>query len=87
MAFQSKALADSTPFPVNIANSTWPATVSLVSSAAGRLVRLSADGGATYFTPVYDPYATSASSITVTISAPVSHVEFTGVAGNVWSAR
>lgn len=85
MAFKSAALADSTPFPVNIATSTWPATASLVSSAAGRLIELSTDGGTTYFTPTYDN--ASATSISVGIFAPVSHVRFTGVAGDVWSAR
>lgn len=85
MAFKSAALADSTPFPVNIANSTWPATVSLVSAAPSRLIELSTDGGATYFTPTYDN--TSATSISVGIFAPVSHVRFTGVNGDVWSIR
>lgn len=85
MTFKSAALADSTPFPVNIATSTWPATVSLVSSAAGRLIELSTDGGATYFTPTYDN--TSATSISVGIFAPVSHARFTGVNGDVWSIR
>lgn len=85
MAFQSAPLADSTPFPVNIATSTLPATVSLVSAAAGRLIELSTDGGITYFTPIYD--STSATGISVGIFAPVSHVRFTGIAGDVWSAR
>lgn len=85
MAFQSAPLADSTPFPVNIATSTWPATVSLVSSAAGRLIELSTDGGVTYFTPTYDNEGVS--GISVAILAPVSHARFTGVAGDVWSAR
>lgn len=87
MAFQTGVLANATPFVVNIANSTLPAQVSLVSSAAGRKVRLSPNGGATFFDPVYDPDATSSANITVTIGAPVSHVEFTGIAGDVWSAR
>lgn len=85
MTFKSAALADSTPFPVNIATSTWPATVSLVSSAAGRLIELSTDGGATYFTPTYDN--TSVGGISVAVLAPVSHARFTGIAGDVWSAR
>lgn len=85
MAFQSAPLADSTPFPVNIATSTWPATVSLVSSAAGRLIELSTDGGITYFTPTYDN--TSVGGISVAVLAPVSHARFTGIAGDVWSAR
>jgi len=85
MAFKSAALADSTPFPVNIALWNWPATVSLISSAAGRLIELSTDGGATYFTPTYDN--SSAGSISVSIFAPVSHARFTGINGDVWSAR
>lgn len=85
MAFKSAALADSTPFPVNIATSTWPATVSLVSSAAGRLIELSTDGGATYFTPNYDNVSTG--GISVAVLAPVSHVRFTGISGDVWSVR
>lgn len=85
MAFQSAALTNSTPLAVNIANSNWPATVSLVSSAPGRLLELSVNGGATYFTPAYDE--TSAASISVGIFAPVSHVRFTGIAGDVWSVR
>ena len=85
MAFKSAALADSTPFPVNIATSTWPATVSLVSAAPGRLIELSTDGGVTYFTPTYDN--TSVGGISVAVLAPVSHARFTGIAGDVWSAR
>lgn len=85
MAFKTGVLADATPFVVNIATSTWPATMSLVSAAAGRLIELSADGGVTYFTPTID--ATSANGISISVFAPVSHVRFTGVANDVWSAR
>lgn len=85
MTYQSASLSNSTPFPVNIATSTWPATVSLVSAAPGRLIELSTDGGITYFTPTYDN--TSVTSISVGVFAPVSHMRFTGVAGDVWSIR
>lgn len=85
MAFKSGTLTDATPFAVNIATQDWPSTVSLVSAAPGRLIELSTDGGINYFTPTID--GTSAGGISVGIMAPVSHVRFTGVNGDIWSAR
>lgn len=85
MTFQTGVLQDSNPLAMDISKWSWPATASLVSSSPNRLIELSTDGGATYFTPTYDN--TSAGSISVGIFAPVSHVRFTGIAGDVLSAR
>lgn len=85
MAFQSGTLANATPVVVNIANLTWPATISLVSAATGRLIELSADGAVTWFSPTVD--ATAAAGISVGVFAPVSHARFTGASGDVWSVR
>lgn len=87
MSFQSGKLLNATPFPVLMAvsNASWPATVSLVSSAPGRLIELSADGGTTWFSPSID--ATTANGISVGVFAPVSHARFTGATNDAWSIR
>lgn len=85
MTFKSNVLASSAPLAVNIANSTLPATISLVSAASSRLIEISTDGGVNYFQPPID--STAAGGISVAIFAPVSHARFTGVAGDVWSIR
>lgn len=84
-AFKTGTLADSTPVAVNVANYTFPATMTLTSSAGGRLIELSSDGGLNYFTPTYD--ATTTPMINVSVNSPISHARFTGQAGDVWSAR
>lgn len=62
-----------------------PGTITLKSSAAGRKIELSTDGGTEYFTPSYD--TTTTTMLVLTITAPVSHVRFTGVANDTWSVR
>lgn len=52
------------------------------ASLSTQKVELSAGGGTEYFEP---PYASStATQKVVTVGAPISHVKFTGVAGNTW---
>lgn len=87
MAFQEGVLTSGAALVVPIVRQTPPLTVSLVSAAGGRLVRLSADGGRNYFTPQYDTDATGAAVIVVTVSAPISHAEFMGAAGDTWMVR
>lgn len=87
MAFQEGILTSGAALVVPILRQTPPLTVSLVSAAAGRLVRLSADGGRNYFTPEYDTDATGPAVITVTVNAPISHIEVTGAANDVWMVR
>lgn len=62
----------------------YPATIVLKSAAAGRLIRLSVDGGTEFFIPDVDPDASTATQQVVPITSPVTHVEFTGEAGNTW---
>lgn len=76
------ALADSTPFVVNMQYAPVPATITLKSSAGGRLIELSTDGGIEYFTPSYD--RSSVTMAVVTVTAPVSHVRLTGAANDSW---
>ncbi len=66
-------------------NMTFPATAVLNSSAGGRLIEVSADGGTIYQTPPVD--MTVASQQIVSIKSPMSHVRFTGTPGDVWQIR
>ena len=74
-------IANNTPVPMGMQDISYPCTLSLTSSAAGRLVELSVDGGVLYFTPDYNP-KTTASQIMLTVGAPVTHARFTGQAGD-----
>lgn len=62
-----------------------PCTVTLASTAGGRLIELSSDGGNNYFTPVYD--ANTTPMINVSVGSPISHVRYTGSIGDNWSIR
>lgn len=68
-----------------MAGANLPSTVTLKSSAGGRKIEISTDGGTEYFTPNYD--YSSATMLVVSITAPVSHVRFTGAANDTWSVR
>lgn len=76
------ALASGTPLVVDMQYAPIPSTVTLKSSAGGRLIELSTDGGVEYFTPSYDKSTTTMAVLTVL--APVSHVRLTGAAGDAW---
>lgn len=70
--------------PMN--NAPLPCTVTLKSSAAGRKIELSTDGGVEYFTPTVD-VGSSATMQIVTVTAPISHVKFTGIAGDAYRVQ
>lgn len=82
---QTGTLVSSAPVVVDVSDSRWPITLTLRSAAAGRKIELSTDGGIEYFTPTYD--VSTATMINVGVTAPISHVRFTGVAADVWSVR
>lgn len=74
--------------PVVIGFQDWfalPATTTLKSGAAGRLIEYSTDGGVEYFTPTYD--RTSATMLISIANARLSHIRITGQAGDTWSVR
>lgn len=77
-------LTSGTPVVINMASIKYPCTIVLKSAAGGRLIRLSVDGGNEFFIPTVDATASSASQQVVTLSSPVSDVEFTGANGDVW---
>ena len=56
------------PTPTNM---QLPGSITLKSADAGRLIELSTDGGAEYFTPVVD--VQSATMQIVIINAPITH--------------
>jgi hypothetical protein len=60
-----------------------PMTATLKSSNVARLVEFSTDGGIEYFTPTYDK--TSSTMITVVSNSRLTHLRFTGAAGDTWS--
>lgn len=83
MALTTGTLTNSTPVVIGVSSFNIPFTVSLKSSSAGRLIRVSFDGGASYITPTMTHVDTN--SMMCVINAPVTHVQFTGVANDTWS--
>ena len=83
--YASGTLANSTPLPIPITVNALPLTITLNTTYASKLIEISTDGGVNYFTPVYD--TSSANQIITHIDAPISHVRFTGTAGDLWSVR
>ncbi len=59
-----------------------PCSVFLNSTATGRAIALSVDGGVNWQTPAYD--FSSTAQLVVALSAPVTHVQFTGNVGDIW---
>jgi hypothetical protein len=55
---------------------SFPATLTLKSSAGGRKIEVSTDGGTEYYLPAIA--ATSATMLVVNLMYPVTHVKFTG---------
>lgn len=73
-----------------MAGAPLPFTATLVSSAGTREIALSTDGGINYFvptrqdgSPAYD--ANTTTLINIVVTGKVTHVRFTGIAGNTWS--
>lgn len=76
-------LANGTPVVQALAGASLPATLTLDSTAVGRLIELSTDGGVNYFTPTYD--ATTTPMINVSLLSKATHARFTGQASDNWS--
>lgn len=81
--FASGTLTSATPVAVNMGSAPLPATVTLKSAAAGRLIELSTDGGTEYFIPALDYTSTTQQVLVVT--ATVTHVRVTGTTNDTWS--
>lgn len=79
-------LTNTTPVKINLTNNQtrYPATVVLKSAAGGRLIRFSVDGGNEFFIPTVDADASSATQRVVSVTSPITNVEFTGQAGDTW---
>jgi hypothetical protein len=59
-----------------------PGSITLKSSAAGRLIELSTDGGVEYFTPSIN--VISATMQIVVVNAPITHFRVTGIANDTY---
>lgn len=59
-----------------------PGSITLKSSAAGRLIELSTDGGVEYFTPAVD--VQSATMQILVVNAPITHIRLTGAANDLY---
>lgn len=84
-AFAVGTLPSATPVVVPMGGAPLPATITLKSADAGRLIEFSSDGGVEYFTPT--PDVTSATMQVVAAKFPISHVRLTGASGDKWSVR
>lgn len=78
-------LTSVTPVAVGMESAKYPCTITLKSADAARLIELSTDGGVEYFTPAIDQ--SSATMRVLVVTAPVSHVRFTGANADTWSIR
>lgn len=65
---------------LGLGNGVPPFTMQLNSTAAGRAIGVSADGGQNFVTLA--PLATSAGVLFATINSPLSQVQFTGNAAD-----
>lgn len=63
-----------------------PATATLTSTNGSRAIEFCTDGGPTnYFTPTYDVTATA--QLVVAALSPITHVRFTGAAGDAYRVQ
>lgn len=72
-----------TSFTTGIGGLSLPLTATLVSTAVGRLIELSADGGTTYFTPTLEIDVTALAICT--ISNPITNIRVTGDIGDTFT--
>lgn len=84
-AYQVGVFADANPVIINCGGKHPPMTATLNSTFATRKIELSTDGGVNYYQPNYD--ANSVGQMVMVIMAPISHVKFTGQAGDAWNIR
>ena len=84
-SFATGTLPSTDPVAVSMGGAPCPCTITLKSADAGRVIKLSTDGGVEYFIPAVD--TTTATMHVVSVNAPVSHVQFTGAAADTWSIR
>lgn len=83
--FMAGTLPSSSPVALPMGGAPCPCTITLKSADAGRVIKLSTDGGVEYFIPTVD--TTTATMLVIAVNAPVSHVQFTGAANDTWSIR
>ena len=69
----------------NASGAPMPMTLTLESTAVGRAIAISVDGGTNFFTAPYDAVETN--FLALAILAPISAVRFTGAQGDAWSIR
>jgi hypothetical protein len=81
---QSGTLAAST-FVLAASGLGMPCSITFKSSDATRKIELSPDGGTEYFQPVYD--YSGASMLVVVVTAPISHIKFTGAVADAWRVQ
>lgn len=67
---------EATTYTRELLNDTTPTTITLKSTAAGRKIELSTDGGIEYFITTYD--VNTATMLVISLSTPVTHVKVTG---------
>lgn len=85
--WQGATIPSATPVVINMNGTPLPCTVTLKSADAGRKIEISVDNGVEYFTAT--PDTTTATMLTGSIKAPISHIRLTGAAAGTdsWSIR
>jgi len=70
---------------VSMRRAPVPCTLWLDSTNGSRSIQISVDEGVNFFTPTYDTNTTA--QLVVAITAPISHVKFTGTTGEAYGIR
>jgi len=85
--WEGAGIPNATPVVIAMNGAPLPCTVTLNSTAAGRLIEISTDGGVNYNT--FTPTITATPQLIAALTYPVSHVRLTGNASGVdtWSIR
>lgn len=82
------AIPDATPVVVAVGNMDFPITATLTSAAGGRLIEASSTGdqsAGSWYT--LTPSATVTAMINAAILTPVTHLRFTGQAGDTYRVQ
>lgn len=78
-------LPNVTPLVVDMAEAPMPGSITLTSTAVGRLIEFSTDGGVIYFSPTLN--VSLVNQISTVAAGPITHIRLTGQANDTWRVR
>lgn len=78
--YAAGTLLNSTPLVVPVPSAPMPAQVQLLSTSSTRKIEISADGQQNWEQP--PPDVSNTSKVLLRVTAPITHIRFTGVNGD-----